>query len=376
MAMRREDAIMKTIRYLILILLVLSVTTDAMAERIKDIATFSGVRGNDLVGFGVVVGLHGTGDRGGTFTTQAVANMLTRMGISVAPEDIEGQIRNAATVIVTARLPTMIKPGSKLDVQVSSIGDARSLQGGVLLMTPLKGPDNVVYAVAQGPVSIGGFVGGAPGAHVVKNHPNVGRIPNGAIVEREVPVHLNAKNRLNLLLRMQDITTAMRIADSINERLVGNFARPESPSVVSVIVPDQFRGRVVELMAEIELLRVDVDRVARVVINERTGTVVIGENVTIDPIAIAHGGLTIEISVEYEVIHPPPFAPEPGVTVVIPKIEVVAEEIMAPLFEVRGATVGELVKALNVLGVTPRDLVAILQAIKASGSLHAELVIM
>ncbi|MCL0072407.1 flagellar basal body P-ring protein FlgI [Thermodesulfovibrionales bacterium] len=261
MAMRREDAIMKTIRYLILILLVLSVTTDAMAERIKDIATFSGVRGNDLVGFGVVVGLHGTGDRGGTFTTQAVANMLTRMGISVAPEDIEGQIRNAAAVIVTARLPTMIKPGSKLDVQVSSIGDARSLQGGVLLTTPLKGPDNVVYAVAQGPVSIGGFVGGAPGAHVVKNHPNVGRIPNGAIVEREVPVHLNAKNRLNLLLKMQDITTAMRIADSINERLVGNFARPESPSVVSVIVPDQFRGRVVELMAEIELLRVDVDRV-------------------------------------------------------------------------------------------------------------------
>jgi flagellar P-ring protein precursor FlgI len=360
--------------FLLLTLHALHIT--AFAERIKDIAAFSGIRENELIGYGIVVGLNGTGDKDGTYIFQPFANMLTRMGISINAADVKGKIKNIAAVIVTAKLPTMVKPGSKVDVHVSSIGDAKSLQGGTLLMTPLKGPDDNVYAIAQGPVSIGGFLAGGVGALVIKNHPNVGTIPNGAIVEREVPVQLNRKDRLDILLMVQDITTAKKIADGINERLEGNFAKPEGPSVVSIKVPDAYANRVVELMSKIELINVDVDTPARVIINERTGTVVIGENVRINPVALAHGGLTITIKTEYEVFQPPPFAPPTAETVIVPKIEIKAEEKKAPLMEVKGATIGELVRALNVLGVTPKDLVAILQAIKAAGSLKAELVIM
>ncbi|MDA8215138.1 MAG: flagellar basal body P-ring protein FlgI [Nitrospiraceae bacterium] len=353
-----------------------SLFTVVHAERIKDIAAFSGTRENELIGYGIVAGLNGTGDKIGTYIFQPFANMLTRMGISVNAADIKGKTKNIAAVIVTAKLPTMVRPGSKVDVQVSSIGDAKSLQGGTLLMTPLKGPDGNVYAVAQGSVSIGGFVAGGTGAQAIKNHPNVGSVPNGAIVEKEVPVQLNDKHRLDLLLTVQDITTAKKIADGINGSLGGSFAKAEGPSVVSIKAPDVYANRVVELMSKIELINVDVDMPARVVINERTGTVVIGENVRINPIALAHGGLTIEIKVEYEVVQPPPFAPPSAETVIVPKVEMKAEEKKAPLVEVKGATIGELVKALNVLGVTPKDLVAILQAIKTSGSLRAELVIM
>ncbi|MCL5063136.1 MAG: flagellar basal body P-ring protein FlgI [Nitrospirae bacterium] len=358
------------------LLSVICVLSSAHAERIKDIAAFSGIRENELMGYGLVVGLNGTGDKAGTYIFQPFANMLTRMGISVNAADIKGKTKNIAAVIVTAKLPTMVRPGSKVDVQVSSIGDAKSLQGGTLLMTPLKGPDGNVYAVAQGSVSIGGFVAGGTGAQAIKNHPNVGSVPNGAIVEKEVTVQLNDKHRLDLLLTVQDITTAKKIADGINGSLGGSFAKAEGPSVVSIKAPDVYANRVVELMSKIELINVDVDMPARVVINERTGTVVIGENVRINPIALAHGGLTIEIKVEYEVVQPPPFAPPSAETVIVPKVEMKAEEKKAPLVEVKGATIGELVKALNVLGVTPKDLVAILQAIKTSGSLRAELVIM
>jgi flagellar P-ring protein precursor FlgI len=348
----------------------------AFAERIKDIASFSGIRENEIIGYGIVVGLNGTGDKDGTYIFQPFANMLTRMGVSVSPADIKGKTKNIAAVIVTAKLSTMIKPGSKVDVQVSSIGDAKSLQGGTLLMTPLKGPDGNVYAVAQGPVSIGGFVAGGAGAQSIKNHPNVGTVPNGAIVEREVPVQLNAKNRLDLLLMLQDITTAKKVADKINERLGGGFAKPEGPSVISIAVPDKFNNKVVELMAMIETINVDVDIPARVVVNERTGTVVVGDNVSISPVALAHGGLTITIRTDYQVSQPAPLAPEKAETVVVPQKEVKAEEKQATMTQVKGSTIGELVKTLNALGVTPKDLVAILQAIKAAGSLKAELVIM
>jgi len=360
--------------FLLLTLHALRIT--AFAERIKDIATFSGIRENELIGYGLVVGLNGTGDKDGTYIFQPFANMLTRMGISVNAADIKGKTKNIAAVIVTAKLPTMVKPGSKVDVHVSSIGDAKSLQGGTLLMTPLKGPDGNVYAVAQGPVSIGGFLAGGAGAQAIKNHPNTGLVPNGAIVEKEVPVQLNDKNRLDLLLTVPDITTAKKTADRINMGLGGVFAKAEGPSVVSIKVPDAYANRVVDLMSKIELMNVDVDVPARVVINERTGTIVIGDNVTISPITLAHGGLAIEIKVEYEVVQPPPFAPPAAETVIVPKVEMKAEEKKAPLVEVKGTTIGELVKALNVLGVTPKDLVAILQAIKTSGSLKAELVIM
>ena len=351
-------------------------SSSAYAERIKDIAQFSGVRENELIGYGIVVGLNGTGDKDGTYIFQPFANMLTRMGVTVNSADLKGKTKNIAAVIVTAKLPTMVKPGSKVDVQVSSIGDAKSLQGGTLLMAPLKGPEENVYAVAQGPVSIGGFTAGGGGTSATKNHPNVGIVPNGAIVEREVPVHLNRKNRLDLLLASQDITTAKKVADKVNEGLGGNFARAEGPSVIAVLIPDSYNDRVVELMSKIELMNVEIDTPARVVVNERTGTVVIGENVTISPIALAHGGLSIEISTDFEVSQPPPFAPGGAQTVVVPQKDVKVEEKKASLMEVKGATIGALVKALNALGVTPRDLVAILQAIKAAGSLKAELVIM
>lgn len=362
--------------FIFLILTLHASRITAFAERIKDIAVFSGIRENELIGYGLVVGLNGTGDKDGTYIFQPFANMLTRMGISVNAADIKGKTKNIAAVIVTAKLPTMVKPGSKVDVHVSSIGDAKSLQGGMLLMSPLKGPDGNVYAVAQGPVSIGGFLAGGAGAQAIKNHPNVGYVPNGAIVEREVPVQLNDKNRLDLLLTVPDITTAKMTADRINVSLGGLFAKAESPSVVSIKIPDAYANRVVDLMSKIELINVDVDVPARVVINERTGTIVIGDNVTISPVALAHGGLTIEIKVEYEAVQPPPFAPKTAETVVVPKVEMKAEEKKAPLVEVRGTTIGELVRALNVLGVSPKDLVAILQAIKTSGSLKAELVIM
>ncbi len=354
-------------------LLFCSETALVQAERIKDIATFSGIRENELVGYGIVVGLNGTGDKDGTYIFQPFANMLTKMGITVSAADLKGKTKNIAAVLVTARIPTMVKPGSKVDVQVSSIGDAKTLQGGTLIMTPLRGPDNNVYAVAQGPVSIGGFLAGGAGAQAIKNHPNVGIIPNGAIVEREIPVQLNKKDRIDLNLVMQDLTTAKQTAEAINNHLKGDYAKAEGPSNISVKVPESYLNRVVDFMAALENIEVKVDSVARVVVNERTGTVVIGENVKISPVALSHGGLTINIKSEAQVSQPPPLAPASAQT---PQTELNLEEKKVALTEVKGATIGQLVKALNALGVTPKDMVAILQAIKASGSLKGELVIM
>ena len=361
---------------LLTLIVALFAASDAGAERIKDVASFSGIRDNEIMGYGLVVGLNGTGDKDGTYIFQPFANMLNRMGINVNQADIKGKTKNIAAVIVTAKLPTMVRPGSAVDVQVSSIGDAKSLQGGTLLMAPMKGPDGNVYAVAQGPISIGGFSAGGGGTSTVKNHPNVGMIPNGAIVEKEVPVQLNRKSRLDLLLASQDITTSKRIADKINDQFKSDIAKAETPSMVAIDVPQDYLGKVVDFMSRVELLDVAVDLPARVIVNERTGTVVIGENVRISPIALAHGGLTIEIKTEYQVSQPQPFAPKKAETVVVPKEQVKAEEKKGYLMEVQGATIGELIKALNALGVTPRDLVAILQAIKAAGSLKAELVLM
>ncbi|HMK61517.1 MAG TPA: flagellar basal body P-ring protein FlgI [Dissulfurispiraceae bacterium] len=346
------------------------------AERIKDIASFSGIRENEIMGYGLVVGLNGTGDKDGTYLFQPFANMLNRMGINVNQTDIKGKTKNIAAVIVTAKLPTMIRPGATVDVQVSSIGDAKSLQGGTLIMAPLKGPDGNVYAVAQGPISIGGFSAGGGGTSTVKNHPNVGMIPNGAIVEKEVPVQLSRKSRLELLLASQDITTSKRIADKINEQFNSKIAKSETPSLIALNVPPDYTDKVVDFMSKVELMDVAVDMPARVIVNERTGTVVMGDNVRISPVALAHGGLTVEIKTEYQVSQPQSFAPKKAETVVVPKEQVKAEEKKGYLMEVQGATIGELIKSLNALGVSPRDLVAILQAIKAAGSLKAELVLM
>ena len=361
---------------LLAVLTIIFAVSEVNAERIKDIASFSGIRENEIIGYGLVVGLNGTGDKDGTYIFQPFANMLNKMGINVNQADIKGKTKNIAAVIVTSKLPTMVRPGLKVDVQVSSIGDAKSLQGGTLIMTPLKGPDGNVYAVAQGPISIGGFVAGTGGTTTVKNHPNVGMIPNGAIVEKEVPVQMNRKSRLELLLAAQDITTSKRIADRINEQFQAGIAKAETPSLVALNVPQDYSEKVVDFMSKIEIIEVQVDMPARVIVNERTGTVVIGENVRISPIALAHGGLTIEIRTEFQVSQPMPFAPKKAETVVVPKTEVKADEKKGALMEVKGTTIGELIKALNALGVSPRDLIAILQAIKASGSLKAELVLM
>ena len=344
--------------------------TIAYAERLKDIVSFEGVRENQLIGYGLVVGLDGSGDKG-LATMQGMANMLQRMGLTVRPDDIKA--KNSATVIVTATLPPFPKPGVRIDTLVSTIGDAKSLQGGTLLLTPLKGPDNKVYALAQGPVSIGGFIGGAGGTTIQKNHLTTGRVPQGAIVEREPAFILGSGNDIRIFLNRPDFTTAAEISGKINETLNSEYASTIDPSAIRLRIPPEYTGRVVELITLIEGIDVSVDTIAKVVINERTGTIVIGDNVRIAPVAIAHGNLTIEIRSQYQASQPPPFAPETAETVVVQQKEVAVTEQKTSLVEVSGATLGELIRALNALSVTPRDLIAILQALKASGALRAEL---
>jgi len=342
----------------------------AGAERIKDIATFEGVRDNQLIGYGLVVGLNGTGDSGSA-AIQGVVNMLKRLGITVTSDDIKS--KNIAAVVVTAQLPPFAKPGIKIDALVSTIGDAKSLQGGTLLLTPLKGPDGRVYALAQGPVSIGGFSAGGEAATVQKNHPTAGKIPEGAIIEKEPPFVLGSGDSIRLFLHRADFSTAYNVAERINEALQGRYADPVDPSSVKVTVPEEYRNNLVGLITKIEELDVKVDSIARVIINERTGTVIIGENVKIAPVAIAHGSLAIQIKETPEVSQPLPFAPEQAATTTVPRTEVSAKEQKAYLVPVSGVTLGDVVRALNALGVTPRDLISILQALKAAGALRAEL---
>src|SRR4030043_454409 len=347
-----------------------SLFTFGYAERIKDIASFEGVRENQLLGYGLVVGINGTGDTG-LATLQGIANMLQRMGITVKPRDI--MAKNTAAVMVTATLPPFPKPGSKIDALVSTLGDAESLQGGTLLLTPLKGPDSKVYALAQGPVSIGGFVGGGGGNVVQKNHPTAGKVPQGVIVEQDLHFTLGNGEEIKIFLHQPDFTTATTLAKKVNETLNFEYASTIDPSAVRLKIPPAYMDKKVEFITLIEGLDISVDIPARIVINERTGTVVIGDKVRISPVAIAHGNLTIEIKTEFGVSQPPPFAPEKAKTVVVPQTDVTAKEQKAFLMEVSGTTLGEIVRALNALGVTPRALIAILQALKASGSLKAEL---
>lgn len=340
------------------------------AERIKDIASFEGVRENQLIGYGLVVGLDGSGDKG-LATMQGIANLLQRMGLTVNPNDIKA--KNTASVMVTSTLPPFPKPGTKVDALVSTIGDAKSLQGGTLLLTPLKGPDGKVYALAQGAVSIGGFVGGGGGTTVQKNHPTTGRVPEGVTVEKDVQFTLGSGDEIRIFLNRPDFSSASSIVKKINETLQSEYAFPVDPSSISLKIPPSYANRIVELLTLVEGLEVSVDVPAMVVINERTGTVVIGEKVRISPVAVAHGSLTIEIRTDLWVSQPPPFAPESAKTVVVPQKDVSVQEQKASLVEVSGATLGEIVRALNALGVAPRDLISILQALKASGALRADL---
>lgn len=345
----------------------------AHGVRIKDIADVKGVRQNQLVGYGLVVGLNGTGDsKDAIFTIQSFASMLERMGVTVRPEDIE--VDNVAAVMVTADLPAFARTGSRIDVLVSSIGDAENLQGGTLMFTPLKGADGQVYAIAQGPVSTGGFsVGSDSGSGVQKNFPTVGRAVNGGIIEKEIASNFNNNQSLTLNLHRADFTTASRVAQAINIAFYDQIARTHDAGTIEVQVPEKYRGDTVALVTMIERLGVTPDVVSKVVINERTGTVIMGEGVRISTIAIAHGNLSIEIKENQNVSQPLPFS-RSGRTVVTPDSEVLVQEGKNPIFLVEsGVSIGEVVKALNALGVSPRDLIAIFQALKAAGALQAEL---
>lgn len=348
--------------------------------RLKDIAQLHGVRNNQLLGYGLVTGLNGTGDdmTKSVFTLQAIYNMMTRHGITVDPDNINDiKIKNVAAVMVLASLPAFAKSGSTLDVQVSSVGDAKSLAGGTLLMTPLAGPDGNIYAVAQGPLTIGAFSFGGKAAQVQKNHPTVGRISGGAIIERSVPVTLGNDGYLEYQLRHPDFTTASNIAQSINNRFTESTAYPKSPGVVIVSIPDNFKDKLVNFIAEVEVLQIDTDASAKVVVNERTGTIVMGKDVKLSTVAVSHGNLSLIIREDYNVTQPAPLSA--GQTVVTPQTSatVIEEEGQLVLLDMKkGVSIGEIANALNAIGATPRDLIAIFQAIKASGSLHGELIIL
>ncbi len=343
------------------------------ATRLKDLVSIEGVRDNQLVGYGVVVGLNRTGDKQQTiFTTQSLANMLLQMGVSVSSTAIK--VANTASVMVTATLPPFAQPGTKIDVTAAAIGDASNLQGGILLMTSLRGTNGQVYAVAQGPVVTGGFVAGRGGVTQTVNHPTVGRAPNGATVERAAP-SVEPTTRVRLQLRTADFATSARIAEVINKEFAAAappIAQAENSALIGVDTPAEWKARMTEFIAALEDLRVEVDMPARIVVNERTGTIVIGKDVRIAPVAILHGNLSIEIQTNLLVSQPGP-APR-GTTEVVPETTVTAKD--APTRNVvlkQGATVEELVRALTAIGSSARDIIAILQNLRAAGALDADL---
>jgi flagellar P-ring protein precursor FlgI len=350
----------------------------AEASRIKDLAQVEGVRTNQLIGYGLVVGLDGSGDRQNTeFTVQTLTNLLQAYQIRVDPAAV--RVKNVAAVMITAEVPPYAQPGNRLDALVSSIGDAQSLSGGMLLLTPLKGPDGRVYGVAQGSVTLGGgYTALGIGARLSKNHQTTGRVTAGMLLERAIPSEiLTLDGEVKINVNKPDFTTAQRISDVINSSNLKVSARPVSPGVVLVKVPPAYEANPIGFISLIESLEISPDHPARVVINERTGTVIIGKRVRIAPVAVAHAGLHITVKEDQRVSQPAPFGR--GQTVVIPDTKIgVVEPEKRQLMELPGAGVdlSDVVLALNALGVTPRDLLAVFEALRESGALQAELVIM
>ncbi len=342
------------------------------ASRVKDVASIEGVRDNQLVGYGLVVGLNGTGDRAqAVFPVQMLANMLERSGITITPDQI--RVKNLAAVMVTATLPAFVRPGSRVDVTVSSMGDAQSIQGGVLIMTELKSVGGEVFVTAQGQVALGGFSAGGAANRVQLNHPTVGRVPNGGLVEKQVPVDLAGKSKLNLVLRESDFTTANRAVRAINETVGSKVAAAADGRTIAVTVPPNYAGRVVEYIALIENAKMDVDFPAKVVVNEKTGTIVMGKEVRISEVSIIHGSLSLQVGTIFNVSQPAPLS-KGGQTTVVPETSVAVQEEKGRAATLReGASVEEVVRSLNAIGAGPRDIIAILQAIKAQGALQAEL---
>lgn len=352
----------------------------ASSVRVKDVARVVGVRDNELYGYGIVIGLNGTGDRkqSSFFTIQSLQNLLLRQGINLAPANrSQLDVKNVAAVMVTGKLPAFARAGGVIDVTVSSIGDATSLLGGTLLVTPLSAPDGQTYAVASGPVSIGGgfsVTAGGTGESSQKNHPTVGRIVGGATVEREVPGPTQPVRTLTIGLMFPDFTTAARLAHAVNASAGRPIAQALDAANVAVEVPAPEQSRLVEFVSRIEQITLPTDAPAKIVVNERTGTVIMGSQVRIATVAVSHGNLSIQIKSELQVSQPAPFAPRSAETVVVPKTDVQVKEDKASLAVVpAGASIGDVVAGLNAIGATPRDLIAILQAIKRAGALNADL---
>ena len=346
----------------------------ASAARIKDLVEVQGVRSNTLTGYGLVMGLSGTGDtRRSLFTNQSVSSLLRRFGIHEEPNSID--VTNVAAVIVQAELPGFSANGQRIDVTVSSMGDARSIEGGTLVATSLRGMDGKTYAVASGPISVGGYASGnRTFSRLRRNVPTVGRIPAGGLIEQVVPANFVVNDKITFTLREPDFTTATRIADAVNAFAQGQIAQALGPGSVEVNLPDPAKAQPVVFLASLEVLNVEPDTPARVVVNERTGTVVVGGNVTLGAAAVAHGNLDVAVELRFGVSQPTPYAP--GGTVVVPAERIRANEEDNKLTEIPpSATVNDLVKALNALGASPRDLIAILQSLKASGALRGTLVV-
>ena len=362
-------------KYFILVLsvtfmLILSMPHSADAVRLKDISSISGIRDNQLTGYGLVVGLGGTGDTRDAFTSSTLTNMLERMGISADSATIKA--RNVASVMVTANLPATAKAGSAVDLTISSIGSASSLQGGVLLQTSLTGIDGKVYALAQGPLLVGGYAaGGAAGGGVKSNATTVASIPGGGTVEREIPFKFNTQRELSINMHIHDFSTTQETVELLNTNLGGAFANALDASTIKLQIPPSFQGNLVPLMASIENIEISPQTVAKVVVNERTGTIVIGKDVRLARVAVAHGNLQVTIQESTAVSQPNAFSQ--GTTVASPVSDVTAREELRNLNLVEGATLQELVDGLNSVGANPRDLITILKTLKASGSLYADL---
>lgn len=376
--MNRAAAFRRTVQTCLLgaALAVLAAFPAQANSRIKDIADFEGIRDNLLVGYGLVVGLNQTGDtlNNNAFTKQSLIGMLERLGVNTKEANL--QPKNVAAVMVTATLPAFSRQGTRIDVTVSALGDAKSLQGGTLLVTPLVGADGEVYAVGQGPVAVSGYSAQGAASSVTKGVPTAGRIPTGAIVERELPFELTSLQTVKVSLRNPDLTTARRIAQAINAFLGQEAAYPADPATVQLRVPPGYRGNTVSLLTDVEQLRVQPDQIARVIVDERSGTIVMGENVRISTVAIAQGSLTIKITETPQVSQPGPFSS--GETAVVPRTDIQVDEGADKKLSTlrQGVSLQELVNGLNALGIGPRDLITILQAIKAAGALQAEIEVM
>ncbi|KRA99245.1 flagellar biosynthesis protein FlgA [Devosia sp. Root685] len=344
----------------------------AAPARIKDIVYVEGVRENQLVGYGLVVGLNGTGDslNNSPFTKQSLQSMLERLGVNTQGENV--RTANVAAVMVTASLPPFAAQGSRMDVSIASLGNAKSLQGGTLLVTPLLGADGEVYAIAQGPVAINGFRAEGDAASIVSGVPTTGRISSGALIEREIDFDLGSQHSLRLTLRNSDLTTARRIAMAINDFIGAPTAVPEDPATVRLTLPVNFNGNIVDLLTDIEQLIIQTDQSAKIVIDENSGIIVMGKDVRVSSVAVAQSNLTVSIAENPEVVQPAPFSQ--GVTAVEPNTDLSVTQTDTALQVIKeSVTLQELVDGLNALGISPRDLIAILQAIKATGALQAEI---